>query len=171
VKESGAAPPPSSLRAALTRGVLFFLLLAALMQSRHLADLAFGVLVALGATLASLHLLPQRAGSVRMARLLSQVPRLMWESTRAGFDVARRVFDPRMPLATGFVEVPLKLEPGLPLNTFATITSLLPGTVPVGDSRDGLVYHCLDIEAPVVQELLEEERRLAAVLVPGQRDV
>jgi multicomponent Na+:H+ antiporter subunit E len=40
------------------------------------------------------------------------------------------------------------------------MTSLLPGTVPCAEEDGALVYHCLDIGQPVLEELAEEERRL-----------
>jgi multicomponent Na+:H+ antiporter subunit E len=61
------------------------------------------------------------------------------------------------------------LPPGFARNTFATITSLLPGTI-AADEVDGvLVYHCLDDTTPVVEQLLQEERLLAPALVAGRR--
>ena len=46
-------------------------------------------------------------------------------------------------------------------NTFATFTSLLPGTVPAGDESGQPVYHCLDVGQPVVSQLSAEEAALA----------
>ena len=57
---------------------------------------------------------------------------------------------------------------GLARNTFTTITSLLPGTVPCGEEDGVLIYHCLDTTQPVVDQLLDEERRLACVVVAGR---
>ena len=76
---------------------------------------------------------------------------------------------PRMPLQPGFVTCPLGFPPGFARNTFATITSLLPGTVPCDEVDGALVYHCLDTRQPVVEQLWEEERRLARALVAGRR--
>ena len=53
-------------------------------------------------------------------------------------------------------------------NTFATITSLLPGTVACGEVNGVLTYHCLDITQPVLEQLCEEERRLLSALVAGE---
>ena len=33
----------------------------------------------------------------------------------------------------------------------------MPGTVPCADEDGTLLYHCLDVEQPVVEELAEEE--------------
>jgi multicomponent Na+:H+ antiporter subunit E len=36
------------------------------------------------------------------------VGRFLWQSVVAGVDIARRVFDPRLPLNTGFVVYPVR---------------------------------------------------------------
>ena len=56
-------------------------------------------------------------------------------------------------------------------NEFTAITSLLPGSVPAGDTADGILYHCLDVGEPVAQQMAQEESLLARVLVAGQRHV
>ena len=58
---------------------------------------------------------------------------------------------------------------GIARNTFATITSMMPGTVPCGEIDGVLEYHCLDIREPVVEALWAEERRLARALTAGRR--
>jgi multicomponent Na+:H+ antiporter subunit E len=45
-------------------------------------------------------------------------------------------------------------------NAFAALTSLLPGTVPSGDEGSRLIYHCLDVDQPVVSQLAAEEAAL-----------
>ena len=69
----------------------------------------------------------------------------------------------------GFVNCSLSFPPGFARNTFATITSLLPGSVPADEADGSLVYHCLDDTTPVVEQLWQEERLLAKALVAGQR--
>ena len=44
----------------------------------------------------------------------------------------------------------------------------MPGTLPCGESETEIVFHCLDIEQPVVAELAEEEAVLAGVLETGR---
>ena len=97
------------------------------------------------------------------------LPDFLWVSVVAVIDVARRVFDPRLPMQPGFVSCPLDFPPGLARNTFATITSLMPGTVPIGETDEDLTYHCLDTSQPVVEQLWKEERLLARALVAGRR--
>jgi len=140
-----------------------------LTQSTKPADLAVGALAAFAATWLSLHLLPPAAGHLKFRPLLAYLPHFLWESTRAGIDVARRAFAPRLTLRTGFVDCPLDFPPGLARNTFATITSLTPGTVSADAAEDTLIYHVLDTGEPVAEALRKEERRLARALIAGQR--
>lgn len=159
----------STLSTALTRGVAFFVLWMVLMQSTKPADLAVGAFATLGATWLSLHLLAPAAAHLRLGSLFALLPHFIWQSVRAGIDVARRAFDPRLPLHPGFVTCPLDFPPGLARNTFATITSLMPGTVQADATDDALIYHSLDTAQPVVEALWKEEKLLARALVAGRR--
>jgi multicomponent Na+:H+ antiporter subunit E len=155
-------------RVAIGRCLGLFALWLVLMQSAKPLDLAVGALAAIGATVASLRLLPPEAGRVRFAILLALLPRFLWQSLKAGVDVARRAFAPRIPLATGFVDYRTGFPRGQARNHFATITSLMPGSLPSGDGPDSIEYHCLDIGQPAAEQLAEEERRLAPALLPGR---
>lgn len=170
------APPPAAAAlpelprtSALWRGSAFFLFWMLLMQSVKPADLAIGVLACIGASRVSLSLMPPSSGGLRFGKLLALLPHFLWESVLAGIDVSRRAFHPRMPLSPGFVTCPLSLPRGFARNSFATITSLLPGSVPADEYEEALVYHCLDDRSPVVEQLLKEERLLARALVAGRR--
>ena len=90
--------------------------------------------------------------------------RFLCQSVVAGMDVARRALDPRLPLRPGFVTYPVRFPPGTARNAFAALTSLLPGTVPAGDEDGQLVYHCLDVDQPVVSQLAAEEAALSRAL-------
>ena len=162
-------PIPTRLSATLIRGTAFFLLWLVLMQSAKPADLVMGLLTAIGATWLSLRLLEPASGSLRFASLFALFPHFLWVSILAGIDVARRAFDPRMPLQCGFVNCPLGFSPGLARNTFATLTSLIPGSVAVGETDQMLIYHCLDTAQPVLEQLWTEERLLAKALLAGRR--
>jgi multicomponent Na+:H+ antiporter subunit E len=164
-----AWPHASPRTAATWRAVGFFVLWMLLMQSWKPADVVVGLLASVAATWVSVRLLPPAAGSVHFGNLLLLLPHLLWESVVAGIDVARRVFRPRMQLSPGFVPCPLSFPPGFARNTFATITSLLPGTLSADDDDGALVYHCLDDTAPVVEQVWKEERLLARALIAGRR--
>jgi multicomponent Na+:H+ antiporter subunit E len=160
---------PSPRRAVLVRAAAFALLWVVLMPSAKGGDLAMGAFATACATWTSLRLLPPALGRLRLGALLLQVPRLLWASIVAGFDVARRALSPQLPLQPGLVDYPTALPRGTTRTTFATITSLLPGTVPAGEGENALVYHALDVGQPIVDELRAEERHLAGVLEPGRR--
>jgi multicomponent Na+:H+ antiporter subunit E len=125
-----------------------------------LADLVIGVLVAAIATGASLYLLPLGTRRLRPVALARLALRFLCQSVIAGADVARRALDPRLPLRPGFVAFPVQVPAGAARNTFTTLTSLLPGTVPVGEDRGCVVYHCLDVDQPVLSQLAAEEAAL-----------
>jgi multicomponent Na+:H+ antiporter subunit E len=158
----------SPRRAALLRGLAFFGLWLVLIQSVKVADLAFGACAAVTATWVSLRLSPPAAGCVRFTSLLLLLPHFLWQSVRAGVDVARRAFAWRVDVHPGLVTYTPGFPPGQARNTFATITSLLPGTVPCDETVGELVYHCLDTRQLVVEQLREEERRFARALVAGR---
>ena len=172
---TGPAPPasvamPDSQRSTtLWRGAAFFLLWMLLMQSLKPADVVVGLLTCVGATWTSLRLMPPATGCVHFGKLLTLLPHFLWESVLAGIDVARRAFHPRMPLSTGLVTCPLSFPPGFARNTFATITSLLPGSVAADEAEGVVVYHCLDDKSPVVEQLWKEERLLTKALIAGRR--
>lgn len=154
---------------AVARGSAFLALWLVLMQSVKPADLAVGLLGTVAATWASVRLLPPSAGRLRASRMLVLLPRLLWQSVVAGFDVARRALDPRMPLRPGIARVPLDFPEGHTRSIFAGISSLMPGTVACGQDDGELIYHCLDLDQPVVEQLQGEGRRLATTLVAGER--
>jgi multicomponent Na+:H+ antiporter subunit E len=133
------------------------------------ADLAAGVVAAAAATWVSLRLLPPVPLHLRPLALAAFLLHLAREAIRAGFDVAWRALDPRLPLKPGFVSHRLSLPAGSSRDIFGILASLMPGTVAAGrEGRDGLIVHCLDIRQPVADQLAADEARLAELL--GVRD-
>jgi len=128
------------------------------------SDFLVGVFAAIGATWASLLLLSPGEWRFDLIALSKLIARFAFQSVVAGIDVAWRALDPRMPLRPGFVNYPVGFPPGLTRNTFAALTSLLPGTVPAGNQNGQIVYHCLDVNQPVVSQLAAEEAALAQAL-------
>ncbi|CAB3767195.1 Na+/H+ antiporter subunit E [Paraburkholderia humisilvae] len=157
-------------RAALARALCFLALWIILMSSVKPADLIFGLVATLVATQMSLLLLPPAARQLRIGALLLFAPHFLAQSLLAGIDVARRALHPRLPLQPGIVVYRVGFPPGMARNDFAIVTSLLPGSLPIDDTEDGLVYHCLDVSQPIAEQLADEERRLAGVFTRGERD-
>jgi len=128
------------------------------------ADLPAGLVAVVAATWTSLILLPPGSSRFSLAALARLALRFAYQSAVAGVDVARRALDPRLPLRPGFVAYPVRFPPGPTRNTFTSLTGLLPGTVPAGEKSGVLVYHCLDIDQPIVSRLTAEEGALARAL-------
>lgn len=162
-------PPPAPTIIAIGRGIGYFLLWLLLMPSAKPGDLLFGALAAVAATLLSLRLFAPLHGRLHVLGMLALLPHFIWQSILGGIDVARRAFDPALPLQPGFVACPLDFPEGLARNTFAVFTSLMPGTVPCGEENGVLIYHCIDIRQPVVKQLWAEEKLLARAITAGRK--
>jgi multicomponent Na+:H+ antiporter subunit E len=133
------------------------------------AELAVGLLAAAAAAWVSLRLLPPAPGRLRYAALVRLAWRFLWQSVVAGIGVARLAFAPRLALQPGCLNYPLKIPPGPARATFGALTSLVPGTLPVGAGpADTLVYHCLDPSQPVAQGLAADEALLIEAQGGGQ---
>jgi multicomponent Na+:H+ antiporter subunit E len=159
----------SRTSAAMARMIGFFLLWLLLMPSAKPADLIFGAFTALTATAVSLRLYEPLSGRLHLGAFAGLLPHFIWQSILAGIDVAKRTFSPELRLQPGFVACPLALPEGLARNTFATVTSLMPGTMPCGEEDGVLIYHCLDITQPVVEQLWAEEALLARAMTAGRK--
>jgi len=137
-------------------------------QSARPGNLVVGILATGCATWLSLWLLPPVNGRVRVGALFLLLPRFLWQSLVAGIDVARRAFDPRLPLSPGFVDYPVGLPRGSARNAFELISSLMPGSVATDEDERSIEYHCLDIDQPVAKQLAAEEQAYARALIPGR---
>ncbi len=106
--------------------------------------------------------LMQRLGMTPSVLRLRHVPRFLGFYFRAlfvaGWDVARRAFYPRMPLAPGWEQYPLR-ESSLPVRQMlSAVVCLLPGTLASHMEGDTLHLHVLDRGQPwhpTVQRLEE----------------
>jgi multicomponent Na+:H+ antiporter subunit E len=162
-----AASGSNAAAAALGRFVLFLGFWVALAGAAP-ADLAVGVPAAAGAVWLSLRLVPRVRRPLRFGALARFLLRLALQALVAGFDVARRAFAPRLPLAPGLVAYQTSLPPGLAREAFRAAMSLQPGTLPVSAGRDGpILFHCLDATQPVAAQLAAEEARFLRVLGEG----
>lgn len=85
------------------------------------------------------------------------------QSLIAGMDVAKRILSPDMPIQPGEVTLELHLPEGAPRWLLAMTLSLLPGTLSMRLVGNKLVLHCLDTGEPVEVDVLNAERRVAAV--------
>jgi multicomponent Na+:H+ antiporter subunit E len=151
----------------MTRAIGFFILWVVLAGNEP-ADFAAGAVAVLAATWASLGLLPPGERRVRPAAFARYALHFVGQSIVAGADVAKRALDPALPLHRGFVLYPTVLPAGPARSLFASLMSLLPGTVPTRSQRGGaLLIHCLDVEQPVAAQLTAEEALFAQAI--GER--
>jgi multicomponent Na+:H+ antiporter subunit E len=148
-----------------------FLLVWLILTGDSPADLPVGVAAALAATWVSLRLMPPHHGkTMRPLKTMQFVLRFLIQAVVAGTDVARRALDPRLPLQPGLVTFRSRLPAGGEREAFCAITSLLPGTLPAGESADELIIHCLDTRQPVAAQLAAEEARFIEMLGGAQNN-
>jgi multicomponent Na+:H+ antiporter subunit E len=124
-----------------------FLVLWLVLAGADPADLPAAAVAVVAATWTSLRLLPPGSSRLAPSALAKLTLRFASQS-----------------VAPGFVRYPVRFPPGPARNAFATLTSLLPGTVPAGAERGHIIYHCLDVEQPVMSQLAAEEAALARAL-------
>jgi multicomponent Na+:H+ antiporter subunit E len=142
-----------------------FLVLWLVLAGFNPGDLPAAAVAVAAATWTSLRLLPPDGSRLSLPGIAKLVLRFPGQSLTAGIDVARRAFDPRLPLHPGFVTVPLRLPPGTQRDAFCAYASLLPGTLPVETNDDGtLLVHCLDIGQPVAAQMAADVALFARAL-------
>jgi multicomponent Na+:H+ antiporter subunit E len=133
------------------------------------ADLVPGVLAVGAAVLLSLRLLPP-SGHPSAAGTAWFALRFLRQSLLAGLDVARRAFDPGLPLSPGFVDHQVRVPEGRARDALTAVLSLQPGTLPVAAlGNNPLRIHCLDASQPVSAQLTADEAAFAAMLGRGGR--
>lgn len=148
------------MRAAMERFVLFAAAWVVL-TGAYPGKLYFALPAVLGATWASLRMLPpsrRRGSPVAGLRLAGG---FLARSVMGGIDVARRALHPRMPLAPGWRALPTRLPEGGARVALAGELSLLPGTLVAGSREDRLLVHCLDVRQDVASAMALEEARIA----------
>ncbi|WP_270939209.1 Na+/H+ antiporter subunit E, partial [Falsiroseomonas oryzae] len=112
---------------------------------------------------ASLALRPPADRALRPVAALRLGFGVLRASVGAGIDIARRVFDPRLPIRPGLVAVPTGLPPGPVRDGFRLLSSLQPGTLPAGLAGEGrILVHALDTRLPVEAETRAAEALFAA---------
>ncbi len=101
----------------------------------------------------------------RLSAVLIFVPFFVWKSILGAIDVARRVYQPQMPLAPVMVDyqIGLSKEPARVL--FANAVSLLPGTLSAELQDRRLVVHALDGTQNVTEDLAILEKKVADLFV------
>jgi multicomponent Na+:H+ antiporter subunit E len=122
-----------------------------------------GLLAISAATWASLRLAPPEARAFRLAAVPAFAGYFVWHSVRGGWQVARLAWLGRKSLQPALVELPLALPPGAAQHLMTAALGLMPGSVAVDLVNGRLRMHVLDARQPVVDDVRQLERRVAAL--------
>jgi multicomponent Na+:H+ antiporter subunit E len=124
-------------------------------------DAYVGAVVVLLATLISLYILPPHAWKWNVRAWFAFIPYFLGQSFLGGLDVARRAFQPRLPIQPEIKQYPLRLPPGLPAVVLAWTVSLLPGTASIELNGKELLVHVLNDDATFHNTMRQLEERVA----------
>ncbi|WP_162301221.1 Na+/H+ antiporter subunit E [Nitrincola tibetensis] len=113
-------------------------------------------------SLISLRVYPPSPYRINPIGLLRFAGYFMYASLIAGIDIARRTLDRRLPVCSCMTDFTTQLT-GLPLWLFMITMSLLPGTLSVRTTQNGLKIHCLDTPENIQPELIRLENYIARV--------
>lgn len=100
---------------------------------------------------------------IRLPGLPRFAATFLHQSVLGGWDVARRVLDPSLPIRPGRVLFTTRLPEGTPRHLMLSTISLLPGTLSTGLLGDRIEVHSLDTRSDAEAELRHLERRVAGV--------
>lgn len=165
------------MASAVRRLVVFALLWWAVTEG-DLTTWSYAVVVVPAAVATSMALVPSRgrppAGASRggargpgwFARTWALVRLAGWflrRSVAGGVDVARRALRVKVDLAPGYVHVPLRLPPGPGRIAVADLMNLMPGSLSVILTDDGLTLHVLDTSLPIPATVADLEERIASL--------
>lgn len=133
------------------------------MTGGTLGSWLFGVPTILGATIASVVLLPAGGWRLSPVGLARFVPFFLWQSLVGGWDVALRALRPSRPLSPDLFDYALRLPEG-PARVFMTgVMNMVPGTLSVGLEGRRVQIHSLTDAAGVLETLRDLEVRVAAL--------
>ncbi len=158
------APWPALLLATARRLVILSLIWLILAGGEALP---LAAVVVPSACWLSFRLLPA-TGRWRLVQLVATVLGFAWQSLLGGLDVARRAFDPRLPLNPSWIDVEVDLPDGGKVALGGEL-SLMPGTLVAGSDGRRLLVHVLDRGQDVARAVRVEEARLGRVIDPAGR--
>jgi multicomponent Na+:H+ antiporter subunit E len=150
------------LFAGLRRLALFLVMWWALAEG-DTSGWLFALAVALLASASSLALLPPPRWRFRWLAAPRFLGFFLTQMFLGGFDVARRVLHPKLPLAPGLLEYRTDPKYDAALLLLSSSICLLPGTVSVQLRGSVLEVHVLDTRLPVVETIAGLEERIDAL--------
>lgn len=124
---------------------------------------AFGIAAVVPITAFSLWLAPAARRSLRVSALPGFALFFLYQSLRAGWDVAQRTLSRDMALAPALLRLPTGLPSGAPTWWLMAIVSLLPGTLSARIEGDCIQIHCLDARLDVAGDVRTASLRIATL--------
>jgi multicomponent Na+:H+ antiporter subunit E len=152
-----------SVKAAIFRIILFAIIWWILTAGKS-DSWVVGVPTVIISVFVSMALTNQSRNSWRILSIMQFITFFAKASVRGGFDVARRVFHPRLPLNPDLVDYQLTLKNQSARILMANIISLLPGTLSVELQDKQIKVHVLDKNQDVNSELQAVESAVGALL-------
>lgn len=92
------------------------------------------------------------------------IPWLIWAIIKANIDVAKRILNPRLPIAPRIVRVTGTQKTDLCRVIFANSITLTPGTVSLDLDEEDIVVHALTKEAADDVQSGDMDRRVTTAL-------
>jgi len=140
---------------AVTPGIVAFLTYVVFSGSIRPYDVVTGIIVSVIAGIITAELLvmsPTKAlNPIRLFWLIVYgLYYLIIAESRAHFDVAKRIINPKMPIKPGIVRVPFSVKTDYAITSIANSITNTPGTVVVDLNTEKQVYyvHWIDVKAP-----------------------
>lgn len=136
--------------------------------------LPYGAVAVVVAAALSLRLYPADRPGVGAWRVAVFLPRFLVQSVLGGLDVARRAFDPRLPVGPGWVELPLASRQVEANVLLGGVVSMLPGTLAAGpgdgdgdgDGDGAMALHVLNLPSFASADFHSQEQRILGLFGP-----
>ncbi len=154
------------IKSFLLRFVIFAAGWFVLVGGRQLSDIFFMILFIVATTVISIYTVPPGQWLIRPLEVVRFFPYFLLMALRGGWDVAHRVFFPKIPIDPDFVTIEHDRDPRKTL-VLAWVISLLPGTASSIITEDSIVVHVLDKKLPVIEEIMELQNRINKMFVSG----
>ncbi|RFF28055.1 hypothetical protein DZK25_05170 [Wenzhouxiangella sp. 15181] len=106
-------------------------------------DWLFGAAVVALAVFVSRSLAPMERPHFSLSGLLRFLGHFLFASLQGGIDIARRAFDPRLPLEITNWKHHFRIPPGQPRTVLVATISLLPGTLSRGLGSDWVLVNSI----------------------------
>lgn len=147
------------IKSFLLRFVIFAAGWMVLVGGQQISDIVFVLLFLVATAVISMYTVPPGQWVLRPLGVLRFIPYFLLTAIRGGWDVARRVFFRKIPIAPDFITIEHDRDERKTL-ILAWIISLLPGTASTLITEESIVVHVLDKRLPVIEEIQELQNRI-----------